>query len=613
MPIGAYRLNALSKFTAPVSSGRTAKTVTAFGNAQISTAQSKSGGASALFDGTGDYLQVSSSSDFAFGTGNWTIECWFRTSNVNTSQSLWDLRNNGGDNNAPLIFLLNQNLRYYEDGAERMVSGAYITAANTWYHVAVVRNGSTLTLYIDGTSRATYTTSKNHGTSYTVTIADNSFGSAYLNGYIDEFRISNTARYTANFTAPNGPFYNDANTLLLLHCNGTNGSTTFTDDTYTPVSVATVSSNVAISYVDYYEPQVVYVGPDTSNRPVFAVSFGTTNTLNTVLYRVNSDTTITEGSAQTSSLTGIEANVAIASEYEDANSFGAGSGDYIYLTYSTATITYARAAQVDRDNLTVTYGTAVNLSMDGDAGQNYCAYVGNSRSVHGSRTGVSSNLKRYSRSGTTLTNEGTTSGNTGIAIDADILGFQNNGSTQYRFGWHNQGGSANNVQYGAIALGSTNYASTNTTTSTSYSRNCHLNNTNKAMGLYYSTATSNYNARVMSITWNAASAPTVTVGTSATFTDVTGSGGNVCCSPGHSADEAYVIYNSSGSTIDFRYVSASGTTITLGQKNTGISGLSSFYYMNSATAATVGTAKYLSGFQVRSSGNVYLFAIRLTS
>ena len=53
-------------------------TITTYGDAQVSTAQSKFGGASALFDGSGDGLIVPASSSFAFGTGNWTIELWFR-------------------------------------------------------------------------------------------------------------------------------------------------------------------------------------------------------------------------------------------------------------------------------------------------------------------------------------------------------------------------------------------------------------------------------------------------------------------------------------------------------------------------------------------------------
>ena len=50
--------------------------VTAYGNAQISSTQSKFGGASAYFDGNGDYLEVSDNNLFNFGNGDFTIEFW---------------------------------------------------------------------------------------------------------------------------------------------------------------------------------------------------------------------------------------------------------------------------------------------------------------------------------------------------------------------------------------------------------------------------------------------------------------------------------------------------------------------------------------------------------
>jgi hypothetical protein len=47
---------------------------------------------------------------------------------------------------------------------------------------------------------------------------------------MDEYRVSNIARYTTNFAPPTEPFQNDDNTLLLLHMDGTDGSTAFIDD-----------------------------------------------------------------------------------------------------------------------------------------------------------------------------------------------------------------------------------------------------------------------------------------------------------------------------------------------------------------------------------------------
>jgi hypothetical protein len=59
-----------------------------------------------------------------------------------------------------------------------------------------------------------------------------------MNGHMDEIRVSNSARYTTTFTPSTTPFVNDANTLLLLHMDGTDASTVFFDDNgiapYTP-------------------------------------------------------------------------------------------------------------------------------------------------------------------------------------------------------------------------------------------------------------------------------------------------------------------------------------------------------------------------------------------
>lgn len=208
----------------PAAVQRTAKTVTAYGNAQVDTAQSKFGGASFLGDGSGDYLQIDTYSDLSL-SGDFTIECWYRLpgtvpailSFYNTDH-LFYLTNDGGT----------AKYAVFQAGSNRLLSNGITVSANTWYHVAYVRNGTTLTAYHNGTNAGNAVT-------YTTTIGNTTptigiYSSFFLNGWIDEFRISNTARYTSNFTAPTAAFVNDSNTLLLLHMNGTDGSTTFTDD-----------------------------------------------------------------------------------------------------------------------------------------------------------------------------------------------------------------------------------------------------------------------------------------------------------------------------------------------------------------------------------------------
>jgi hypothetical protein len=184
---------------------RSIRTITVNGNAKISTAQSKFGGASALLDGTTDWLYASP--DTAnFGTGDLTIECWVRWSSL-TNAGIFHVFNG-----TPSSALTGLGLGWQSNTFVIYVNGAgstrsYVPSTNTWYHIALVRSSGNLTLYVDGTAQgaaiANSTDYSNHGINIGLY-----YSNAYtLNGYIDEFRVTkNVARYTANFTPPAAPF-----------------------------------------------------------------------------------------------------------------------------------------------------------------------------------------------------------------------------------------------------------------------------------------------------------------------------------------------------------------------------------------------------------------------
>lgn len=182
------------------------------GNAQISTAQSKWGGGSMAFDGTGDYLTVPDSPAWFLSTGNFTIELWIYFS---STASLSMLVQQG-------LNINNRWILYYSTttGMSFDVASAAATlitcqqgstagwATNTWYHVAVVRNGNAFNIYRNGTSIASATDTDSipdfAGPLY---IGGGAFsGDVSLNGYIDDLRITKFARYTANFTPPTAAF-----------------------------------------------------------------------------------------------------------------------------------------------------------------------------------------------------------------------------------------------------------------------------------------------------------------------------------------------------------------------------------------------------------------------
>ena len=176
------------------------KTVTAVGNAQISTAQSKYGGSSILFDGTGDYLTVASNAGFVFGTGDFTVELWIRT--ADTAGGLVT-RIAGGAGNWDLV--LNVSSVYFQSqyNATNLYNRSATTILdNNWHHLAVCRSGTSHRCFFDGVQQgATVTDSNNYSGTGDLRIGSDAYGD--FNGYIDDLRITKgVARYTSNFTPP---------------------------------------------------------------------------------------------------------------------------------------------------------------------------------------------------------------------------------------------------------------------------------------------------------------------------------------------------------------------------------------------------------------------------
>lgn len=204
---------------------------------QIDTAQSQFGGASGLFDGTGDYITAPDSTDFNL-SADFTISLWVRF-NAEGTFGLTATENGGGtgwqfyvvtNGGSPSLHVWS--------GAGTDRNNAWDPTTNTWYHVALVRSGTTVTMFIDGTSIGTVADGdfNNDSGPLGVATASGNAINAVLNGWIDELTIQKgTARWTGNFTPPASE--DDqcilTNVKVLLHMNGADASTTFTDDSVT--------------------------------------------------------------------------------------------------------------------------------------------------------------------------------------------------------------------------------------------------------------------------------------------------------------------------------------------------------------------------------------------
>jgi hypothetical protein len=201
-------------------------TFTAEGDAQLSTAQAKFGPSSLLLDGTGDFVQ-SNASDVV--QDNFTIEFFAYASNFAQDAYLWDnsLSSQG------FAFSLTQfgQLRLIQNNTIIAQTSSSTLINNQWNHFALEQNGGLLNLYINGNRRLQYSTGGDSYPGQSYKIGTNEGETQFFNGYIDEFRSSNIARYADNFTPPTSAFTVDGNTVSLLHFDGANGSTNIVNAT----------------------------------------------------------------------------------------------------------------------------------------------------------------------------------------------------------------------------------------------------------------------------------------------------------------------------------------------------------------------------------------------
>jgi hypothetical protein len=188
-----------------IDKSQTSKTLTLAGNTTISATQTKHLNYSMYLDGTGDYIDIAppSSEFFNFGTADFTVEFWMYLTNVSGEKVLLESR--AGHTDAGLLIMLNTGvMKNLTAGAVRTTGGTTI-AADTWYHVAVVRDSTSLRTYLNGTEESG---SASYTSAITAPASKFRLGARFdgVNppaGYFSDVRITKgLARYTSNFTPP---------------------------------------------------------------------------------------------------------------------------------------------------------------------------------------------------------------------------------------------------------------------------------------------------------------------------------------------------------------------------------------------------------------------------
>jgi hypothetical protein len=189
-------------------------TLTANGNAQISTAQSKFGGSSGLFDGTGDYVQIANDAIGDFYTyGGGTIECWIYPTSLAANSMIFQTYTNTGSINGFGWYVSSAGgigvwAREYH--VINSSSNEGTIAINSWYHVAlsIIQATGSAKIHVDGVTKGTGTFSSARGTqsSDRTYIGGDIYGSSAIGHISHVRRTRGIARYSSDFTPPSEAF-----------------------------------------------------------------------------------------------------------------------------------------------------------------------------------------------------------------------------------------------------------------------------------------------------------------------------------------------------------------------------------------------------------------------
>ena len=184
-----------------IDKSQTAKTLTLNGDVKSSTTQTKYLTSSMYFDGTGDRIEVANSTELQMGTGDFTFEWWWYPTTAAVMRPI--CINGTGAGSWSIIMYANQTFDL-AFATSAVFSSTISYSINTWEHIAIVRENSTVTCYVDGISQQSATNTTNLNATTVLGIGyDTAASSQAYQGYMSDVRITKgLARYTANFTPP---------------------------------------------------------------------------------------------------------------------------------------------------------------------------------------------------------------------------------------------------------------------------------------------------------------------------------------------------------------------------------------------------------------------------
>jgi hypothetical protein len=163
----------------------------------------------------GTTLSIPSNTALAIGTNSFTVEAWINLASTSGDKCIMTLGSGGLG-----VFVSSGGASMYITQALVAVNNSFTLpatiSAGTWYHVAVVRSGTSVQVYLNGVGTASQTNAIVYPQNGSFIGTDANGGSSQFFGYISNLRFTNgVAVYTGNFTVPTAP-------LAATQSSGTN-------------------------------------------------------------------------------------------------------------------------------------------------------------------------------------------------------------------------------------------------------------------------------------------------------------------------------------------------------------------------------------------------------
>ena len=183
---------------------KTGHAIAAYGN--VHQASSAGGAAAVRFDGDGDWLSIPDKDAWDFGMDDFTIDLWLNfAGKTDLYDGIFTSYNRKG-HDGYWLYIYNRTIHWTSLHIGLMDTG-FSPAPGVWTHLAVVRHGNTITIYVDGKARVSKNCSNiPFNSSNGVLVFGRLFTGLdgwYFRGDMDEIRVTKgLARWTDNFTPP---------------------------------------------------------------------------------------------------------------------------------------------------------------------------------------------------------------------------------------------------------------------------------------------------------------------------------------------------------------------------------------------------------------------------